>query len=74
MQTIAQQKALRRTIDRRTHADNGPRCTYASCTIRDRTRLVRDGGWTQTSLAALGWTTLSVEGSNALMLAPGAQA
>ena len=55
--------------NRRANTD-GPRCTYAACTIRDRTRLVRDGGWAQSSLAALGWQTLSVEGTKALMVAP----
>jgi hypothetical protein len=70
-QTIAQAKALRQTIERRHHDDGKKaRCTYAACTIKDRTRLVRNGGWAQESMAALGWTTLSVEGENALMLAP----
>ena len=70
-QTIAQAKALRQTIERRHHDDaKTARCTYASCTIKDRTRLVRNGGWAQECMEALGWTTLSVEGENALMLAP----
>lgn len=56
--------------DRRAPHIDGPRSTYAACTIKDRTRLVRNGGWAQESMAALGWTTLSVEGESALMLAP----
>lgn len=60
--------------DRRAPHIDGPRSTYAACTIRNRTRLVRNGGWTHESLTALGWQTLSVEGDNALLLAPGAQA
>lgn len=57
--------------DRRAPSIDGPRSTYAACTIRNRTKLVRDGSWTQDGLIALGWVTLSVEHNDrALMLAP----
>lgn len=50
--------------DRRATHDDGPRITYAPCTIRNRTRIVPSNTETLPALLALGWTLLESDDPN----------
>lgn len=50
--------------DRRAPSIDGPRSTYAACTIRNRTRIVPPNTDTLPALLALGWTLLESDDPN----------
>lgn len=62
--------ASQNQIERRKFFDPSPRATYAQCTVRDNTDLVRAGSENHTKLLRFGFIEIDRDGDNALMLPP----